>query len=73
MPEQNRPPQQQEQPQEKQLSDADQARVDKVLRTGVNATERAPFRPWRLLSFVWLVLLAMGGISYLIGSQVGVV
>lgn len=71
MPEKNQ--QRQEPLQEKQLSDADQARVDKVIHSGVNATERAPFRPWRLLLFVWLVLLALGGVSYLIGSQAGVV
>jgi hypothetical protein len=58
---------------EKQLSDEDQARVDKVISSGVNDIERQPFRPWRLLLIIWLVLLAMGGVSWLIGSDAGLI
>lgn len=58
---------------EKQLSDEDQARVDSVLNSGVNGVERSSFKPWRLLFFLWLVLLAMGAVSWLIGSDAGLV
>lgn len=56
---------------EKKLSDEDQARVDRVINSGVNDVERGPFRPWRLLFFIWLVLLALGAVSWLIGSDAG--
>lgn len=58
---------------EKQLSDEDQSRVDSVINSGVNGVERSSFKPWRLLFFLWLVLLAMGAVSWLIGSDAGLV
>lgn len=58
---------------EKQLSDEDQLRVNSVINSGVNDVERSGFKPWRLLFFLWLVLLAMGAVSWLIGSDAGLV
>lgn len=58
---------------EKQLSDEDQLRVDSVINSGVNGVERSGFKPWRLLFFIWLVLLAMGAVSWLIGSDAGLI
>ncbi|MCV6613543.1 MAG: DUF3094 domain-containing protein [Cellvibrionaceae bacterium] len=55
------------------LSAEDQARVDRVINSGVNSIERKPFRPWRLLLLVWLVLFALGLTSWLIARAVGVV
>ena len=40
------------------LSEEDQARVDYVVRTGVNSTDKRPFRP--ILLLVLLVLVVTG-------------
>ncbi len=55
------------------LSPEDQQKVDRFLHSGVNATERKPFRLWRLLGVIWLVLVAMSLASYWIALQHGVV
>jgi hypothetical protein len=51
----------------------DQARLEKVLHSGVNQTERKPFRIWRLLGFIWLVLGGLSAASYWIALQHGVI
>ena len=40
------------------LSEEDQARVDYVVRTGVNSTDKRPFRP--ILLLVLLILVVTG-------------
>ena len=42
------------------LSPEDQARVDQVINSGYNSTERKPFRPFRLLFVLWVIVSAMG-------------
>ena len=44
------------------LSEEDQARVDRFISTGVNATEKKPFRPI-LLILLWIVVVT--GVSLL--------
>ena len=46
----------------KKLSDADQAKVDAFLERGVNAVERKPFRPLRL---IFLLMAVVAGFSLL--------
>lgn len=55
------------------LSAEDQAKVDKYLSSGVNSVERPPFRPLRLMFFLWGVLLVLGIISYVIAHMSGLV
>ena len=56
-----------------QLTPQDMQRVERYLKTGANATERKPFRPWVLLGSIWLVLLVFAGVSYLIALYHGVI
>lgn len=55
------------------LSPEDQQRVDRYLSSGVNQTERKPFRIWRLFAFIWLLLGLMGVVSYWLALQHGVI
>ena len=55
------------------LSPEDQARVDHVLNDRVNSVTRKPFRPWFMMGFLVVVLLAFGGLSYWIAWSEGVV
>ncbi|SDK52921.1 MULTISPECIES: DUF3094 family protein [Microbulbifer] len=57
----------------KKLSDEDQARVDQFLRSGVNETERKPFRPLLLLAVIVAVLTFLSLLSLFIASTKGVV
>jgi len=56
---------------EKQLSEEDLERVQSVINSGYNTTERKPFRPLRLLSVLWIVVAILGGVSWLIGKNSG--
>ena len=56
---------------QKKLSKEDQDRVDLYLQNGFNKSERAPFRPGRLLGVLWVVVSALGFISWYIGKQAG--
>ena len=56
---------------ENKLSKEDQHRVDEFLVRGVNDIERQPFRPLRLLGVIWVVVAALGFISWYIGKQAG--
>ncbi len=53
------------------LSPEDQARVDSVTRSGYNTVERAPFRPFRLLLGLIVILTVLSltavGIAYFQG------
>ena len=53
------------------LSKEDQKRVDAYLSAGFNSVNRAPFRPLRLLILIWVVVAALGLISWYIGKQAG--
>ncbi|MBU3069365.1 DUF3094 domain-containing protein [Aestuariicella sp. G3-2] len=55
------------------LSPEDQQRVDRYLSSGVNQTERKPFRIWRLFAFIWALLGVMGGVSYWLALRHGVI
>jgi hypothetical protein len=46
-------------------------RVEKYLNSGFNTTERKPFRGFRLLFGIWVIIAALGYLSYLIGKQAG--
>jgi hypothetical protein len=50
--------------QNNQLSPEDQERVDSVLNSGYNSTERRPFRPLRLLFILWIVVTCLGLIAW---------
>lgn len=56
-----------------QLSQEDQARVDRVVSRGVNSVERAPFRVWLLLGIILMVLTGLSIFSYLLAWFHGVV
>ena len=47
-------------PNNTKLSPEDQARVDQVVNSGYNSTERRPFRPLRLLLVLWIVVSLIG-------------
>lgn len=55
------------------LSDEDQSNVDQYLTSGVNQTQRGPFRMWVLFGVIWLVLGGMMLVSYWIALRHGVV
>jgi hypothetical protein len=56
---------------ENKLSAEDMERVEKFLNSGFNTTERKPFRGFRLLFGIWVIIAALGYLSYLIGKQAG--
>ncbi len=51
----------------------DQARVDQVLATGVYGVDRKPFKPWRLLLILLVVLGVITAASYLIALRHGMI
>ena len=54
------------------LSEADLERVRSVTSSGYNTTERQPFRPLRLLAVLWVVVSILGGVSWYIGKNTGI-
>lgn len=54
------------------LSEEDQARVDAFVSTGINAVERKPFRPIRLMLFLIVVVTSLSVMSLLLAEWVGV-
>lgn len=56
---------------ENKLSTEDMQRVEKYLNSGFNRSERKPFRGWILLLVVWVVIAALGSISWYIGKGSG--
>ena len=54
------------------LSEEDQARVDHVVRTGVNSTDKRPFRPILLLVLLVLVVTGFSLLSQVLARSAGV-
>ena len=54
------------------LSEEDQARVDYVVRTGVNSTDKRPFRPILLLVLLILVVTGFSLLSQALVRWAGV-
>ena len=57
----------------KKLSDEDQAKVDRYLKSGHNDVERKPFRPFLLLGIILAVLTVLSLLSLFIARTKGVV
>ena len=49
------------------LNPEDQAKVDQFLKQGVNSVERDRFKPWRLMLWLAVIIVALGALSRLIG------
>lgn len=49
----------------------DQAKVDDFLRKGVNAVERKPFRPLRLVLVLLVVITSFSVLSLYLASTIG--
>jgi hypothetical protein len=56
--------------QERVLSDEDQAKVDKYLRSGFNETERKPFKPIKLMFILYAIVVLLSLMSLGLGSLV---
>ena len=54
------------------LSPEDQARVDRVIQTGVNATEKKPFRPILLVILLVVVVTGFSLLSQVLARMAGV-
>ena len=50
------------------LSEEDRKRVESVLHSAHNSTERQPFKPWKLLFYLWIVVTVLGLIAYGLGD-----
>lgn len=57
---------------ETRLYPEDQARVDHYLHTGYNDVERKPFRPFRLMAMLLVVVSLFSGLALLISRMAGV-
>lgn len=57
---------------EDEYSEEDLEKVRQATSSGIHSVERQPFRFWRLLLAVWLVILFMSGVSWLIADHLGV-
>jgi hypothetical protein len=57
---------------EPRLSPEDQAKVDAFLKKGVNAVERKPFKPLRLLILLLVVVTTLSVLSQLLAHWAGV-
>ena len=54
------------------LSEEDQARVDQFIRTGVNSTEKKPFRPILLVVLLIAVVTGFSLLSQVLARMAGV-
>ena len=54
------------------LSEEDQARVDYVVRTGVNSTDKRPFKPILLLVLLVLVVAGFSLLNQVLARWAGV-
>lgn len=54
------------------LSEEDQARVDHFVRTGVNSTEKKPFRPILLVFLLIAVVTGFSLLSQVLARMAGV-
>ena len=57
---------------EPRLHPEDQAKVDEFVSSGINSVERKPFRPFRLLLFLVIVVSCLSGLSLLLARVSGV-
>ena len=57
---------------EKQLSDEDMKRVEQYLRSGYNDTERKPFRPFKLMLMLLVVVSSLSVLSVFIARVNGI-
>ncbi len=57
---------------EPRLSSEDQAKVDEFVSSGINAVERKPFRPLRLLLILVIMVSLLTGLSLLLAESAGV-
>ena len=57
---------------ERKLYPEDQAKVDEYLKTGYNETERKPFKPFRLLLILLIVVTSFSFVSLFLGRLAGV-
>lgn len=53
-----------------QLSPEDQAKVDQYLSAAQHQVDRQPFRPWRLLAILLLIVIGLGLLSRLLSLLV---
>ena len=56
-----------------ELYPEDQKRVDEYLSASVHQVERAPFNPWKLLAFLFVILAGLTVISFWVASSHGVI
>ncbi len=49
------------------LNEGDQQRVDDFTSSGINRTERKPFRPWVLIMWLTLTIILLGATARIIG------
>lgn len=56
-----------------ELYPEDQKKVDQFLNSNVNSVPRKPFRPWRLLGFLLVILAFLTLLAFLLASGHGVV
>ncbi len=57
---------------EPRLSPEDQAKVDQFVNSGVNAVERKPFRPLKLLLVLVIIVTGLTALSLLLAETSGV-
>ena len=57
----------------RQLGEEDLKRVEEYLSTPIHQVERKPFRPLLLLFWLWVVVSALGLISWLFGRIEGLI
>lgn len=58
---------------DRRLSPEDQAKVDEFISSGYNSVERRPFRPFRLLLVLWVVVSLLGIVAWVYAKYLGLV
>ncbi len=61
-----------ENPTETRLKPEDQAKVDEFISRGVNSVERKPFRPFRLLLALMVIVILLSVFSQLLAKWAGI-
>ena len=61
-----------ERPPENKLYPEDQAKVDEFVSRGVNSVERKPFRPFRLLLALMVIVIFLSIFSQLLAQWAGI-
>ena len=70
--ESNKQPEERDRSSENQLYPADQAKVDEFVSRGINSVERKPFRPFRLLLILAVIVTGLSVLSQLLAQWAGV-